>query len=88
MGGALNSERPDLIMLYQFGGAYLEGEYNLNVEGGIAVLRGQLNSEEDIQLLISLVGDVPDVRGVESFLHTPGTVAPNKEEAIEASDAS
>jgi osmotically-inducible protein OsmY len=65
-----------------------KGEYNLNVEGGIAVLRGQLNSEEDIQLLISLVGEVPDVRGVESFLHTPDSPAPNKESAIEASDAS
>ena len=27
VGGALNSERPDLIMLYQFGCTYLEGEY-------------------------------------------------------------
>ena len=27
VGGALNGERPDLIMLYQFGGAYLEGDY-------------------------------------------------------------
>jgi hypothetical protein len=62
------------------------GEYNLNVEGGIAVLRGQLSSQADIQLLIGLVAEVPDVRGVESFLHTPGTPAPNKESAIEASD--
>jgi osmotically-inducible protein OsmY len=62
------------------------GEYNLNVEDGIAVLRGQLNSQEDIQRLIALVAEVPDVRGVESFLHTPGTTAPNKESAIEASE--
>jgi osmotically-inducible protein OsmY len=62
------------------------GEYNLNVEDGIAVLRGQLNSQEDIQLLIELVAEVPDVRGVESYLHTPGTPAPNKQSAIEASD--
>lgn len=64
------------------------GEYNLNVEDGIAVLHGQLNSQEEIQLLIGLVAEVPDVRGVESFLHTPGTPAPNKESAIKASDAS
>lgn len=64
-----------------------QGEYNLNVERGIAVLRGQLTSQEDIQALIRLVAEVPDVRGVESFLHTPGTPAPNKESAIEASDA-
>ncbi len=63
-----------------------KGEYNLNVEHGIAVLRGQLDSEENIQLLIELVAAVPDVQGVESFLHTPGTPAPNKETAIEASE--
>jgi hypothetical protein len=33
-----------------------------------------------------LVAEVPDVRGVESFLHTPGEPAPNKESAIEASE--
>jgi len=63
-----------------------KGEYNLNVEDGIAVLRGQLDSQEDIQRLITLVAEVPDVRGVESFLHTPGEPAPNKESAIEASE--
>lgn len=63
-----------------------KGEYNLNVEDGIAVLRGQLDSQEDIQTLIALVAEVPDVQGVESFLHTPGTPAPNKESAIEASE--
>lgn len=63
-----------------------KGEYNLNVVDGIAVLRGQLDSEEDIQQLIELVAAVPDVLGVESFLHTPGTPAPNKETAIEASE--
>lgn len=61
-----------------------KGEYNLNVEDGIAVLRGQLNTQEDIQALIAQVAAVPDVQGVESFLHTPGTPAPNKETAIEA----
>jgi hypothetical protein len=63
-----------------------KGEYNLNVEDGIAVLRGQLDSQEDIQTLIALVAEVPDVRGVESFLHTPGTPAPNKEGAVEAAE--
>jgi osmotically-inducible protein OsmY len=63
-----------------------KGEYNLNVQDGIAVLRGQLDSQEDIQTLIALVAEIPDVRGVESFLHTPGTPAPNKESAIEASE--
>ena len=63
-----------------------KGGYNLNVEDGIAVLRGQLDSQADIQRLITLVAEVPDVRGVESFLHTPGEPAPNKESAIEASE--
>ncbi len=65
-----------------------KGEYNLNVVSGIAILRGQLDSESDIQTLIDLVGAVPHVRGVESYLHTPGTPAPNKESAIHASEAS
>ena len=61
------------------------GEYNVNVENGIAVLRGQLPTQDDIQMLIGLVSEVADVRGVESFLHTPGTPAPNKVSAIDAS---
>ena len=63
------------------------GEYNVNVENGIAVLRGQLATQDDIQMLIGLVSEVADVRGVESFLHTPGTPAPNKVSAIQASES-
>jgi osmotically-inducible protein OsmY len=65
-----------------------KGEYNLNVVNGIATIRGQVNSQADISKLVEMIGNVPNVRGVESLLHTPGTDAPNKESAIHASEAS
>lgn len=62
-----------------------KGEFNIDVVDGIAVLRGQLKTQEEIDTLIRKVGEVRDVKGVESYLHLPGTPAPNKEDAIEAS---
>jgi osmotically-inducible protein OsmY len=58
---------------------------NINVVDGIVQLRGELTSQTDIQSVVSRVKAIPDVQGVESYLHTPGTPAPNKEQAIEAS---
>jgi hypothetical protein len=65
-----------------------KGEYNLNVVDGIAELHGQLESQDDIDTLIQMVGAVRDVRAVESYLHLPGVPAPDKVSAIEASDMS
>jgi BON domain len=45
---------------------------------GVAHLRGQLASATEIFELVSAVNAVEGVRRVESFLHTPGEVAPNK----------
>jgi osmotically-inducible protein OsmY len=55
------------------------------IEDGIVQLRGELPTEADIQSVVSRVKSIRDVTGVESYLHTPGTPAPNKEQAIEAS---
>ncbi|HLJ67495.1 MAG TPA: BON domain-containing protein [Chloroflexota bacterium] len=64
-----------------------KGRINTSVVAGVVTLRGQLDSQADIDYVIERVQAVRDVKGVQSYLHTPGTVAPNKEEAIEASDA-
>jgi hypothetical protein len=61
------------------------GRFNLEVEGTTAVLRGQLDTTEEMHRLEAAVGRVPGVTGVRSFLHVPGTAAPNKAAALAAS---
>lgn len=61
------------------------GRFNLEVEGTTAVLRGQLDTPEQMRRLESAVARVPGVTGVRSFLHAPGTAAPNKAAALAAS---
>lgn len=61
------------------------GKFNLEVEGTTAVLRGQLDNPEDIARLVRAVGRVEGVGAVRSFLHVPGTPAPNKAAALAAS---
>lgn len=58
---------------------------NFNVENGVVVVRGELHSQGEIDDLISRVRGIRDVKGVESYLHLPGTPAPNKEEALRVS---
>jgi osmotically-inducible protein OsmY len=52
---------------------------SLNVEDGVAYLRGQLD-DEAIGRLVNAVREVDGVRDVESLLHQPGEPAPAKEE--------
>ena len=54
------------------------GRVNVNAEGGVVILRGQVDSPDDVVRLEKLVREVDGVRGVENLLHTPGTPAPNK----------
>lgn len=63
-----------------------KGDININVENHVVVVRGQVKDQATIDMIVDLIGDIPDVEGVESFLHLPGEPAPNKEEAIEASE--
>ena len=58
---------------------------NFNVEDGVVVVRGELDSQADIDELVSRVRSIRNVKGVESYLHLPGTPAPNKEEALRVS---
>lgn len=61
------------------------GRFNLDVEGTTVVLRGQLDSAEQMAKIEAAVRRVPGVTGVRSFLHVPGTPAPNKAAALAAS---
>ncbi len=58
---------------------------NFNVENGIVVIHGELPTQADIDQLVSQVQGIRNVQGVENLLHLPGTIAPNKLSAIEAS---
>jgi hypothetical protein len=53
-----------------------KGRVSVNVEHGIAVLRGQVDRPEQMEDLESRVRDVNGVRDVENLLHLPGTPAP------------
>jgi osmotically-inducible protein OsmY len=54
------------------------GRVNINAEHGVVVLRGQVDSPDDVVRLEKLVREVDGVRGVENLLHTPGTSPPNR----------
>jgi hyperosmotically inducible periplasmic protein len=58
---------------------------NFNVEDGVVVVRGELSTQGDIDALVKRIKGIRDVKGVESYLHLPGTPAPNKEEALRVS---
>lgn len=51
---------------------------NVDVVDGVASLRGEVANGSQMQELVELVGRVNGVVAVESYLHLPGTPAPNK----------
>ena len=53
-----------------------KGRINVNAQGGVVVLRGQLNRPEEIRELVAAAGRIPGVKAVENLLHTSGTAAP------------
>lgn len=63
-----------------------KGDLNVFVVSGIVDLRGELPSQDMIDTVVQRAQNVEHVRGVRSYLHLPNTPAPNKEEAIEASE--
>lgn len=58
---------------------------NINVVDGTVTVRGEQPTQTAIDALIARIKGVRGVKGVESYLHLPGTPAPNKESAIQAS---
>jgi len=53
---------------------------SVNVEEGIAYLRGEVADAATIESLVESAARVEGVRGVENLLHTPGQPAPTKDE--------
>jgi osmotically-inducible protein OsmY len=49
---------------------------NVNSENGVVFLRGQLESQDDIDALVAAARKVEGVQDVRSLLHLPGTPAP------------
>lgn len=63
-----------------------KGDLNIFVVDGIVDLRGELASQDQIDMVVQRAQGIEHVKGVRSYLHLPHTPAPNKEEAIEASE--
>ncbi|HUH22216.1 MAG TPA: BON domain-containing protein [Gaiellaceae bacterium] len=53
-----------------------KGQINVNAEEGKVVLRGEVESVEMIEELVSKARKVQGVQEVENLLHTPGQAAP------------
>ena len=66
------------------GDKYSKGKVAVNVEQGVAVLRGELEDDK-IAALEQDVRKVTGVVDVTNLVHPPGQPAPNKEAAREAS---
>lgn len=60
-------------------------DVTVDVVDGVATLRGQVRTPDQIRAVQAKVASVPGVRRTESYLHLPQTPAPNKAEAIDAS---
>jgi osmotically-inducible protein OsmY len=54
---------------------------SVNVENGIAWLRGEVEDRQTISRIYQATARVDGVRGVENLLHTPGEPAPTKDES-------
>ena len=52
---------------------------------GVVTLRGQVGSGDDLRAVEEAVGRAAGVVEVQSFLHTPGSPAPNKAASLRAS---
>jgi osmotically-inducible protein OsmY len=55
-----------------------KGQVSVNVQDGIAYLRGEVADDATIERLREATARVEGVRGVEVLLHTPGTPAPTR----------
>lgn len=61
-----------------------KGDINISAEHGTLILRGELDSMEDISRIEERVRHIPGVRSVQNLLHPHGTPAPNKERSLRA----
>ena len=55
-----------------------KGHIDVNVIGGVAWLRGEVKTPEDIKRLEAQAAAIPEVKRVENLLHLPKTPAPTR----------
>lgn len=63
-----------------------KGRISVNAEDGVVVLRGEVESSDQMNSIAQKVLRLPGVAGVENLLHLPGEPAPNKARAQEVSN--
>jgi hypothetical protein len=61
-----------------------KGRINVNAEHGVVVLRGQVETTEQIDQIEEATRQIEGVTDVKNLLHVAGTVAPNKRKATSA----
>ena len=61
------------------------GRLTFEVEGTMVILRGELESAQQMAYVEDAVRKIPGVSEVKTLLHSPGTAAPNKKAALVAS---
>jgi hypothetical protein len=54
-----------------------KGAVSVDVQAGVATLRGEVREEQWIQRLGDEAGHVPGIQGVQNLLHTPDTPTPD-----------
>ena len=86
----LPKDLDDVTLTHKIESEVLRGQampagISVNAEDGMVILRGQVESSEQMEELTRKVLRVPGVSGVENLLHLPGQPAPNKARALEAS---
>jgi BON domain len=89
---ASDDDRPDDLTLADRIHSTVFGEpdvpadrLTIDVANGVVTLRGELDSQEEIDDIAGRIAAVADVLEVDVLVHLPGEPAPNKEAAIEAS---
>jgi len=60
------------------------GDVTVEPVDGVVTLRGQVASREELTTVEQAVSEAPGVTELLSFLHTPGTPAPNKASSLRA----
>jgi osmotically-inducible protein OsmY len=63
-----------------------KGSVSVDVQAGVATLRGEVGEERWVERLGDEAGHVSGIRGVQNLLHTPGTPAPEPEPRRLAAD--
>jgi osmotically-inducible protein OsmY len=56
-----------------------KGQINVNVQEGVAQLRGEVQTPDMLEALVEKTREVQGVREVESLLHLPGAPTPMHE---------